>query len=155
MCVTGINNGGRMRVVHEEEEDEGHREQLRLAMAEKAYAEEARKQAKWQIEVAEKEFANAKIIRQEAQAELEKAYTIKQHAIKQVNSLMLQITCHTCKRQFSAQTTPTMTPEDNSLAVSYMSSALTTEAGEEENYNNISNNDKTHHGKNSNSLSSL
>ncbi|KAI9087984.1 hypothetical protein K1719_030314 [Acacia pycnantha] len=157
-------NGG-MRVVHEEGEEEA-REQLRLAMAEKAYADEARKQAKRLIEVAEKEFANAKSIRQEAQAELEKAYAIKQHAIKQINSLMLQITCHACKRQFSGQTTPTTTmikplvvppppqQDENSLAVSYMSSALTTEAGEEENYNNNNSNEKNH-GKNSNSLSSL
>ncbi|OIW03374.1 hypothetical protein TanjilG_31821 [Lupinus angustifolius] len=77
-------------------------EELRIAMAEKAYAEEARKQAKAQIELAELEFTNAKRIRQQAQAELNKAYSLKQHAIKQINAAMLQITCHSCKQQFQA-----------------------------------------------------
>lgn len=122
-------------------------------MAEKAYADEGRKEAKRQIEVAEKEFANAKRIRQEAQAELDKAYALKEHAIKQINSTMLQITCHACKRQFH-QARPTtlslITPfppppqDENSLVLSYMSSAITTEGGEVENYNSNGNKD---HGK--------
>jgi len=101
------------------------KEQLRIAMAEKAYAEEARKQAKKQIEMAEQEFNNAKRIRQQAQSELDKAYGMKQHAIKQINSTMLQITCQACKQQFQH--------EDNSLVLSYVSSAITTEGGEVEN----------------------
>ncbi|GLT53835.1 hypothetical protein SLA2020_270780 [Shorea laevis] len=44
-------------------------EELKMAMSEKAYAEEARREAKRQIEIAEVEFANAKRIRQQAQAE--------------------------------------------------------------------------------------
>ncbi|KAI4352061.1 hypothetical protein L6164_006347 [Bauhinia variegata] len=118
------------------------REHLRIAMAEKAYAEEARKQAKRQIELAEQEFSNAKRIRQKAQAELDKAYALKEHAIKQINSTMLQITCHACKQQFQARTTITTTttttpatplpPDENSLVLSYMSSAITTEGGEVE-----------------------
>jgi hypothetical protein len=102
------------------------REQLRLAMAEKAYAEEARQQAKRQIDIAEQEFANAKRIRQQAQAELDKAQALKDHAIKQVTSTILQITCHACKQQFQA-----VASDDNSLVLSYMS-AITTE-GEVEN----------------------
>ncbi|KAJ1438633.1 hypothetical protein SESBI_02895 [Sesbania bispinosa] len=101
------------------------REHLRIAMAEKAYAEEARKQAKRQIELAEQEFTNAKRIRQQAQSELDKAYALKEHAMKQVNSTMLQITCHACKQQFQAQ------DHENSLVLSYMSSAITTEGGGE------------------------
>lgn len=97
------------------------REQFRLAMAEKAYAEEARQQAKRQIELAEQEFANAKRIRQQAQAELDKAQALKEHAIKQINSTILQITCQACKQKFHARTPP----EENSLALSYMSSAIT------------------------------
>lgn len=77
------------------------REQLRLAMAEKAYAEEARNAAKRQIELAEQEFANAKRIRQQAQSEMEKAHALKEHAIKQINSTILRITCHACKQQFN------------------------------------------------------
>ncbi|XP_059455387.1 zinc finger protein SHOOT GRAVITROPISM 5-like [Corylus avellana] len=102
------------------------REQLRLAMAEKAYAEEARLQAKRQIDIAEQEFANAKRIRQQAQAELDKAQALKDHAIKQVTSTILQITCHACKHQFQA-----VASDENSLVLSYMS-ATTTE-GEVEN----------------------
>ncbi|ESW24620.1 hypothetical protein PHAVU_004G145900 [Phaseolus vulgaris] len=108
------------------------REHLRIAMAEKAYAEEARKQAKRQIEVAEQEFTNAKRIRQQAQAELDKAYALKEHAMKQINSTMLQITCHACKQQFQARNA---TPDENSLVLSYVSSAITTEGGEVENDN--------------------
>ncbi|KAI4347317.1 hypothetical protein L6164_008136 [Bauhinia variegata] len=114
------------------------REQLRIAMAEKTYAEEARKQAKRQIELAEQEFTNAKRIRQQAQVELDKAFALKEHAIKQINSTMLQITCHSCKQQFKARTTTTTTtsatpvpPYENSLVLSYMSSAITTEGGGE------------------------
>lgn len=104
------------------------REHLRIAMAEKAYAEEARKQAKRQIELAEQEFTNAKRIRQQAQVELDKAYALKEHAMKQINSTMLQITCHSCKQQFQARNAAT-TPDENSLVLSYVSSAITTEGG--------------------------
>ncbi|XVE63962.1 hypothetical protein DITRI_Ditri07aG0062600 [Diplodiscus trichospermus] len=105
------------------------REQLWLAMAEKAYAEEARQQAKRQIELAEQEFAKAKRIRQQAQSELEKAQALKDHAIKQIKSAILQITCHACKQQFQARTPP----EENSILLSYISSAIT--EGEVENDN--------------------
>ncbi|XP_027358149.1 zinc finger protein SHOOT GRAVITROPISM 5-like [Abrus precatorius] len=117
------------------------REHLRIAMAEKAYAEEARKQAKRQIELAEQEFTNAKRIRQQAQSELDKAYALKEHAMKQINSTMLQITCHACKQHFQARNA---TPDENSLVLSYVSSAITTEGGEVENDNGKD------HGKNNN-----
>ncbi|XVE57228.1 hypothetical protein DITRI_Ditri04bG0074400 [Diplodiscus trichospermus] len=96
-------------------------QQLRLAMQEKAYAEEARQWAKRQIELAEQEFVKAKRIRLQAQAEFEKAQALKDHAIKQINSTILQITCYACKQQIQARTPP----EENSLAVSYISSAIT------------------------------
>ncbi|CAA2941846.1 SHOOT GRAVITROPISM 5-like [Olea europaea subsp. europaea] len=101
-------------------------EQLRLAMAEKAYAEDARQQAKGQIELAEQEFANAKRIRQQARAELEKALALKQHAINQINSTTLQVTCQACKQQFQASrtVTETLSPKGNSLGWSYISSGL-------------------------------
>nr|XP_009777609.1 PREDICTED: protein SHOOT GRAVITROPISM 5-like [Nicotiana sylvestris] len=97
------------------------REQLKLAMAEKAYAEEARQQTKRQIELAEQEFANAKRIRQQAQVELDKANALKKQAIKQINSTLSQITCHSCKHKFQAPPSD----ENNSLTLSYISSALT------------------------------
>ncbi|KAJ8554102.1 hypothetical protein K7X08_024780 [Anisodus acutangulus] len=101
-------------------------EQLRLAMSEKAYAEEARQQAKRQIELAEQEFANAKRIRQQAQSELDKANALKEHAIKQINSTLSQIFCHSCKQKFQSSTLKVnIVEENNSLALSYISSALT------------------------------
>ncbi|KAF6168609.1 hypothetical protein GIB67_005221 [Kingdonia uniflora] len=109
-------------------------EQLRLAMAEKAFAEEARQQAKRQIELAEQEFANAKRIRQQAQAELDKAHILKEHATKQINSTILQITCHACKQHFQQAMTSPM-DDNNSLVVSYMSSAVTEGQGENDNRN--------------------
>ncbi|KAK4486192.1 hypothetical protein RD792_008861 [Penstemon davidsonii] len=100
-------------------------EELRLAMAEKAYAEEARQEAKRQIEIAEHEFSNAKRIRQQAQAELEKAQSLKEHATKQMNSTMLQITCHSCKHKFAeASSSSSYLRENNSLGLSYISAAL-------------------------------
>ncbi|KAF7813475.1 zinc finger protein SHOOT GRAVITROPISM 5-like [Senna tora] len=133
-------------------EEKGREEMMRMAMGEKAYAEEARKQARRQIEMAEKEFAKAKRMRQEAQAELEKAYALKDHAVKQINAVMLQITCHSCQRQFhhhyhhqqqpqtttarmmnaAASVAPAAAAEENSLVLSYMSSGITTEGGEVE-----------------------
>lgn len=110
-------------------------EQLRLAIAEKAFADEARKQAKRQIELAEQEFSNAKKIRQHAQAELNKAQILKEHAKKQINATLLEITCHSCKQHFRA--TAPVPPDDNSLAMSYMSSAIT--EGEADNNDNINN----------------
>lgn len=100
-------------------------EQLRLAMSEKAYAEEARQQAKRLIELAEQEFANAKRIRQQAQAELDKANALKEHAIKQINSTLSQITCHSCKQKFQSTPRANSIDENNSLALSYISSGLT------------------------------
>ncbi|XP_058108437.1 protein indeterminate-domain 16-like [Magnolia sinica] len=125
-----------------EELKEQAREQLRLAVAEKAFADEARQQAKRQIELAEQEFANAKRIRQHAQAELDKAQILKEHATKQINATLLQITCHTCKQRFQAAAVaaaPTTVlvplPDENSLVMSYMSSAVTEGEGENDDQN--------------------
>ncbi|KAK8522800.1 hypothetical protein V6N13_115750 [Hibiscus sabdariffa] len=103
--------------------------QLKLAMAEKAYAEKARQEAKRQIEMAELEFASAKRIRQQAQSELEKAQALKDQATKKISCTIMQITCQTCKHQF--QTSATAVPDDEtSLVMSYMSSATTEGEGE-------------------------
>uniref|UniRef100_A0A2P2IQT0 Protein SHOOT GRAVITROPISM 5-like isoform X1 n=1 Tax=Rhizophora mucronata TaxID=61149 RepID=A0A2P2IQT0_RHIMU len=104
-------------------------EQLRLAITEKAYAEEARQQAKRQIEMAELEFANAKRIRQQAQAELEKAQALREQATKKISSTIMQITCQACKQQFQASTAA-VPADESSLAISYMSSATTEGEGE-------------------------
>lgn len=105
-------------------------EEMRLAMAEKAYAEEARQQAKRQIDMAELEFANAKRIRQQAQAELEKAQVLREQAAKKISSTLMKITCQACKQQFQTSTVAATADETTSLAMSYMSSATTEGEGE-------------------------
>ncbi|XP_044488385.1 zinc finger protein SHOOT GRAVITROPISM 5-like [Mangifera indica] len=100
-------------------------EQLKLAMAEKAFAEEARQQAKRQIEIAEIEFANAKRIRRLAQSELQKAQVLKDQATKKISAIIMQITCQACKQQFQASTSLAPPYDETSLAMSYMSSAAT------------------------------
>ncbi|CAM8944200.1 unnamed protein product [Rhodiola kirilowii] len=79
--------------VMEEEEEE---EEMRLAVAE-------RKQAKRQIDMAEQEFAYARQIRKQAQSELEKALILRDNAMKQISSTLLEFTCHSCKHQFQLE----------------------------------------------------
>lgn len=104
-------------------------EELKLAITEKAYAEEARREAKRQIEMAELEFANAKRIRRQAQAELEKSQILKEQATKKISSTMLHITCQACKQQFHAPVA-VVPSDETSVVVSYMSSATTEGEGE-------------------------
>ncbi|XWS22932.1 hypothetical protein CRYUN_Cryun29cG0078200 [Craigia yunnanensis] len=104
-------------------------EQLKLAMAEKAYAEKARQEAKRQIEMAELEFESAKRIRQQAQGELEKAQVLKDQATKKISATIMQITCQACKHQFQTPTAA-VPADETSLAMSYMSSATTEGEGE-------------------------
>ncbi|KAM3257847.1 hypothetical protein ACQJBY_049891 [Aegilops geniculata] len=78
------------------------REELRQAMAEKATADEARAQAKRQGELAEQELASAKRMRHQAQVELSRAHALREHAVRQVNATLLQITCFSCRQKFRA-----------------------------------------------------
>ncbi|KAG6707974.1 hypothetical protein I3842_06G057600 [Carya illinoinensis] len=105
------------------------KEELKLAIAEKAYSEETRREAKRQIELAELEFTNAKTIRQNAQAELEKAQLLKDQATKKVSCTMLQMTCQSCKQKFQASMVAAPS-EESSHAVSYVSLAMTEGEGE-------------------------
>ncbi|XP_072990385.1 protein indeterminate-domain 14 [Typha latifolia] len=68
------------------------------ALAEKATADEARERAKKQVELAEQELANATRIRQQAQIELKNACAVRDRAAKQVEAMLLQITCHACRQ---------------------------------------------------------
>lgn len=99
-------------------------EELKLAMAEKAYAEEARREAKRQIQIAELEFENAKRMRKQAQAELAKAEELRKQAMKKISSTVMEITCQTCKQQFQSSTVG-VPSEETSIVMSYMSSATT------------------------------
>ncbi|XP_004504607.1 zinc finger protein SHOOT GRAVITROPISM 5 [Cicer arietinum] len=99
-------------------------EELKLAKAEKAYAEEARKEAKRQIEIAEVEFENAKRIRKQAQDELGKAEALRKQAVKKISNTVMEITCQACKQQFQSSTSG-VPSEETSIVMGYMSSATT------------------------------
>lgn len=99
------------------------KEQMRLAAAEKAYADEAVRAAKREVEMAELEFANAKRLRQHAKAELDKAMAFKEQTTRQINALLLHITCRVCKRQFHSPA-PAADEVGTSRAASYMSWAI-------------------------------
>ncbi|XP_071716402.1 protein indeterminate-domain 14-like [Rutidosis leptorrhynchoides] len=108
-------------------------EEMRIAMADKAFADDARKQTKKQIEMAEMEFENAKRIRQQAQVELERAKVLREQATRKISSIMLEITCYSCRQRFEGSSSigllPTMADE-TSITPSYMSSALTEGEGD-------------------------
>lgn len=57
---------------------------------------------------------NAKRIRQQAQAELDKAFVLRDHAAKSINSLLLQITCQNCKLKLWPK--EMVTVDENSVA---------------------------------------
>ncbi|KAI3696165.1 hypothetical protein L1987_79175 [Smallanthus sonchifolius] len=102
-------------------------EEMKMAMADKAFADDARQQAKRQIQMAEMEFENAKRIRQQAQADLERAKVIRDQATKKIDSTMLEITCYLCRHRFEAgrNNAAGTTADEASIAPSYLSSALT------------------------------
>jgi hypothetical protein len=108
--------------------DEDSREQLSLAIVDKARADEARQQAKRQVELAEQELANAKRFRLQAQIELSKAHAARDHAVRQINATLLQITCFSCKQKFRAKPTGGI----NSGVASYMSSIVSRGANADE-----------------------
>jgi len=106
--------------------EEEARDLLRQAVAEKAAADEARTQARRHAELAEQELASAKRMRRQAQVELSRAHALREHAVRQVNATLLQITCLGCRHKFRARPAP---PPD--VACSYVSSVVT-EGGDAE-----------------------
>lgn len=94
-------------------------EELKLAMAERANAEEVREQAKRQIAMAELEYANAMRIREQARAELEKAQMMREEAKRKMDSAILDITCRACKQHLRAGL------DRGLFAMSYLSSGIT------------------------------
>ncbi|GJN15997.1 hypothetical protein PR202_gb02947 [Eleusine coracana subsp. coracana] len=101
------------------------REQLRQAMAEKAAAEEARAQARRQAELAEQELASARRMRQQAQAELGRAHALRDHAVRQVDATMMQVTCYACRGKFRATSRAADVAMMSSEVASYVSSVVT------------------------------
>ncbi|XP_074565369.1 protein indeterminate-domain 14-like [Curcuma longa] len=68
---------------------------------------------KEEVEMAEKEFADAKRIRQQARAKLENAYVLREHAQKRIASMLLQITCHSCRKQWPPMSSPSTSSNHN------------------------------------------
>lgn len=79
------------------------REQLRLATAEMASADETRAQARRQVELAEQELAGARRVRQQAQLELSRAHVLRDHAVRQIDATLMEITCYGCRHNFRAR----------------------------------------------------
>nr|QEG03110.1 indeterminate-domain 14-like protein isoform X1 [Cymbidium ensifolium] len=78
-------------------------EEVLAAMAEKSVSDEARDQARQQLEMAEKELAAARRIRQQARDEFEKACALRAAAARQINAILLQITCHDCQQRLRSK----------------------------------------------------
>lgn len=109
------------------QQEEEALEQLRQAAAEKAAADEARAQARRHAELAEQELVSAKRMRRQAQVELSRAHALREHAVRQVNATLLQITCLGCRHKFRSRPPTTLAdargpPE---VACSYVYSVVT------------------------------
>ncbi|KAG0470006.1 hypothetical protein HPP92_016099 [Vanilla planifolia] len=72
---------------------------LHAADIEKAAADAAMDEARQAVELAERELAAARRVRQQAQAELEKACALRASASRQINSVLFQITCADCRQR--------------------------------------------------------
>ncbi|URE24906.1 hypothetical protein MUK42_07362 [Musa troglodytarum] len=75
-------------------------EQIRLAAAENAYAERMREVTRMEMELAEKEFARARLVWARAREEVKKVERMKEMATRRINSACLEITCHSCHQRF-------------------------------------------------------
>ncbi|PIA57562.1 hypothetical protein AQUCO_00600342v1 [Aquilegia coerulea] len=75
-------------------------EQIRLATAEKAYAEQVREMTRKEMELAQLELARARFMWEKAREEVEKAEKLKARAVHQIDSMCMEITCQTCWRRF-------------------------------------------------------
>nr|CAD1820211.1 unnamed protein product [Ananas comosus var. bracteatus] len=75
-------------------------EQIRLASAEKAYAERVRELTRRELELAEKEFARARAVWERAREEVERVERMKEMSTRRVGPACLEITCHSCRQRF-------------------------------------------------------
>ncbi|CAL9040432.1 protein indeterminate-domain 16-like [Musa acuminata AAA Group] len=75
-------------------------EQIRLAAAENAYAERMREVTRMEMELAEKEYARARLVWERAREEVKKVERMKEMATGRINSACLEITCHSCHQRF-------------------------------------------------------
>ncbi|RWV94171.1 hypothetical protein GW17_00043316 [Ensete ventricosum] len=75
-------------------------EQIRLAAVENAYAEQIRELTRTELELAEQEFAHARLVWERAREEVKKSERMKEIATRRINSACLEITCCSCHQRF-------------------------------------------------------
>ncbi|CDY70544.1 BnaUnng03910D [Brassica napus] len=75
-------------------------EQIRLAAIEKAYAERVRELTRREMEMAQSEFARARVMWQKAREEVERAERLKERSMTKIDTACLEITCHSCSQRF-------------------------------------------------------
>uniref|UniRef100_A0A0E0KPS4 Uncharacterized protein n=1 Tax=Oryza punctata TaxID=4537 RepID=A0A0E0KPS4_ORYPU len=81
---------------------------MRQASAHRAYAERVREMARVELELAEKEFARARMIWERAREEVERVERMKEIAARRLGigpaaasaAAALEITCHACMQRF-------------------------------------------------------
>lgn len=98
-------------------EDQAISEQLQKA-------EDSRRQAKCQIDLAEQELGSARRLRQQAQAEMAKAQMLRDHAFQQINNTLLEITCHSCKQKYMRGKNGINNNNNNSKSVAFSTALL-------------------------------
>ncbi|EPS62934.1 hypothetical protein M569_11852, partial [Genlisea aurea] len=72
-------------------------EAVRMAAAEKVYADDTREKAKREVQAAAEEFSKAKKLRRQAQAELENARALRERAAVEIGTAAAMMTCHYCR----------------------------------------------------------
>ncbi|KAH7866765.1 hypothetical protein Vadar_024556 [Vaccinium darrowii] len=75
-------------------------EQIRQAEVEKAYAEQVREMTRREMELAQTEFARARLMWERAREEVDKAERMKERATRRVDSACMEITCQSCRQKF-------------------------------------------------------
>lgn len=75
-------------------------EQVRLAALKTTYADQMRELARRELEMANNEFARARLIWERAREEVERVERMKMIATRRIGSTIIEITCRNCRRHF-------------------------------------------------------
>ncbi|KMZ76211.1 C2H2-like zinc fingerprotein [Zostera marina] len=75
-------------------------EQIRQATLEKAYVERVKELTRREVEMAQEEFARARLVWERTREEVQNVERMKEMATQRVSSTSTEITCRTCRRRF-------------------------------------------------------
>ncbi|KAG0485643.1 hypothetical protein HPP92_009517 [Vanilla planifolia] len=75
-------------------------EQTRLAAQEKARAERTREITRRELEMAEKDFARARLVWERAREDVEKVERMRLISTRRFSATCVEITCQSCRRSF-------------------------------------------------------